>query len=80
LPDAFDRAAALAAAWGLEPGGRLLVAHALPGPQEVLASTLVPLTVGGSVVLCRPAPGAGADAPALASRAAAERTSAVAGA
>jgi uncharacterized protein (TIGR03089 family) len=74
----FDRAAKLAAAWGLEPGGRLLVADALPSPQELLAATLVPLAVGGSVVLCRVAPGVGSDATTIAARGAAERTSAVA--
>ncbi len=78
LAEAFDRAAALAAAWGLGAGGRLLVAQVLPSTVEVLASTLVPLGVDGSVVLCQPSVAAGAPPEQLESRAAAERTTAVA--
>ena len=67
------RARDLAAAWGLGPGGRLLVAEPLDRVDDLLAATLVPLVVDGSVVLCAPA-GAAADG-----RAGAERVTASAG-
>jgi len=80
LPEAFEQAGALAASWGLASGGRLLVAAELAAPLEVLACTLVPLSVGASVVLWRIPAGRGADPEhqRLAAVAAAERTTAVA--
>ena len=76
LAEAFEQATDLAARWGLTGGGRLLVAAELTGPHEVLASTLVPLSTGGSVVLWRAPTGPG-DRDRLAEVAAAERTTAV---
>ena len=69
------RAASLAAAWDMGTGGRLLVSDPLEALPELLAATLVPLSVHGSVVLTRgenPAPEA------VAARARSERTTAVA--
>jgi len=51
--DVGARAEGRAAAWALAPGGRLLLADPLDQLDEVLGATLVPLTVGGSVVLLR---------------------------
>lgn len=83
LTEAFGQAGDLAARWGLTTGGRLLVVGGLSGTQEVLASTLVPLALGGSVVLlqCATVDGAhpGPDRSRIAALAAAERTTAVAG-
>ena len=49
--DLVDRGRGLADRWGLGPGGRLLVAGPLGAVDEVLAAAVVPLVVGGSVVL-----------------------------
>jgi uncharacterized protein (TIGR03089 family) len=64
----------LAADWQLGPGGRLLVAERLDPVSELLAASMVPLVVGGSVVLC-----AHPDDAVISGRAAAERVSASAG-
>jgi uncharacterized protein (TIGR03089 family) len=79
LAAARSRAEDLASSWSLGPGGRLHVYVPLDPLSEVLASTLVPLSVGGSVVLSRPVarPGEGA-VDMLSARAGAERTTAVA--
>jgi uncharacterized protein (TIGR03089 family) len=81
LGEAADRARGLAAAWGLAEGGRLLVSGPLAPLEELLASTLVPLVVGGSVVLVVPGSGAAreehsADSAAVLARAEAERVTA----
>jgi uncharacterized protein (TIGR03089 family) len=68
-----ERAHALAEAWRLAEGGRLLVAEPLDPLDDLLAATLVPLVVDGSVVLCSPS------GPAPDSRAAAERVTTSAG-
>ena len=77
LDEAFGQARAMGDSWGLGVGGRLLVANPLSAVTEVLASTLVPLALAGSVVLCAPA-GGDLDPGVLAERAASERTTAVA--
>jgi uncharacterized protein (TIGR03089 family) len=76
IDDTVDRAAALAARWGLGQGGRLLVTDPLTPTDELLAATAVPLVTGGSVVLCRQLPGTRASD--TAARAATERTTATA--
>jgi uncharacterized protein (TIGR03089 family) len=68
-------AAGMAARWGLAPAGRLLVEAPLDPLAEVLAATLVPLSVNGSVVLFS---GAGPGSPGVLERAAAEHTTATA--
>jgi len=78
MAEALAQGADLAARWGLATGGRLLVSPALANPQELLASTLVPLAVQGSVVLCSP-PAPGPVGPDRLLRATSERTSALAG-
>lgn len=54
-----DRADALAHAWGAARGARLLVPGGPARPADpldvLLAATLVPLVLGGSVVVCRDA-------------------------
>lgn len=64
-------ARAMAVRWGVQPRGRLLVAGALPQPDELLAATAVPLALDASVVLCTHAA-----ADSLADRAASERVTA----
>jgi uncharacterized protein (TIGR03089 family) len=60
LADAQAHAAALAVVWGLGRRGRLHVCQPLDALTELLAASLVPLSVGGSVVLTHPgAPSAG---------------------
>jgi len=49
------RAEGRAATWALSTGGRLLLGDPLDPLDEVLGATLVPLVVGGSVVLVRDA-------------------------
>jgi uncharacterized protein (TIGR03089 family) len=64
-------AAGLAARWHAGPAARLLVAGRLDQPDELLATALVPLAVGGSAVLCRhrdPSDDAGLDRLAAAER------------
>ncbi len=68
------RAHELARRWGLSASGRLLVAEPLAALEEVLACAVVPLALGGSVVLV-----AHADADRLAGRAEQERVTATAG-
>ena len=51
LAEAVAEAARLASGWGLDAGGRLLVSEPLDPVSELLAVTLVPLGLGGSVVL-----------------------------
>jgi uncharacterized protein (TIGR03089 family) len=67
-----EAAAALADRWSAGPGSRLLVAEPLDTVEDVLAASLVPLLLDGSVVLCAP-PGDAAT-----SRAEAERVTATA--
>jgi uncharacterized protein (TIGR03089 family) len=50
--DPVAQARALAASWQLDEGGRLLVADELDPHAQLLATALVPLSVGGSAVLC----------------------------
>lgn len=51
LAEAVAEATRLASGWSLDTGGRLLVSEPLGPLSELLAGTLVPLGVGGSVVL-----------------------------
>jgi uncharacterized protein (TIGR03089 family) len=83
LADAQAHAAALAVVWGLGRRGRLHVYQPLDALTELLAASLVPLSVGGSVVLTRShateeAPDEGSVGDILEARARAERTTAVA--
>jgi len=72
--DAASLARELAADWELGAGGRLLVAKPLDPVAELIAASMVPLVVGGSVVLC-----AHPDDSMISGRAEAERVSASAG-
>jgi uncharacterized protein (TIGR03089 family) len=71
--DINARAEQLAALWGVEQHGRLLVSAALDPVDDILAATVLPLLVDGSVVLRTP-PGEAPDG-----LAAAERVTATAG-